>query len=264
MRTTKIGIVLPTYREESNIPSLLEAICQNVPDATVLVVDDSPDDKTADAARQTAATLGSKGIKTDVRVLKRRGARGRMSAVRAGFAAMYDEGCDYIIEMDTDGSHPPSQLPQLISEALEGQADILICSRDLPASRIDGWPWRRHVLHFLATRSCRVLLRLGIKDYMNAYRIYSRRAVDVMLRESGKISIGFWGFGETLVHVVARKGKVGEIPTHFVNRTKGQSQVKPRVILGCMVELLQVFLLRLTIDPSLEFGESRPDSPRGV
>ena len=244
MNGKRIGIVLPTYNEEKNIPALLRTICEKVPEAVVLVVDDSPNNLTADAAHSTVAELRQKGVQNDVRVLKRTDARGRMSAVRAGFEVLNKENFDYLIEMDTDGSHPPSQLPELIRTALERNTDILICSRDVPGSKIDGWPFQRHLLHFLATRSCRLLLRLGINDYMNAYRMYSRRAVNVMLHDAGKISIGFWGFGETLVHIIARRGNVSEIPTHFVNRTMGQSQVKLRVIIRCMIELLQVFALK--------------------
>lgn len=253
MNGKRIGIVLPTYNEENNIPGLLRTICEKVPEAVVLVVDDSPNNLTAEAARNAAAELRQQGVQTDVRVLKRTDARGRMSAVRAGFEVLNKENCDYLIEMDTDGSHPPSQLPQLISTGLERETDILICSRDVPGSKIDGWPFARHLLHFVATRSCRLLLRVGINDYMNAYRMYSRRAVNVMLHDAGKISIGFWGFGETLMHIIARRGNVSEIPTHFINRTHGQSQVKLRVIVRCMIELLQVVALKSRMKSNLSF-----------
>lgn len=239
----KIGVVLPTYNEEENIDELLHNIFSNSPNISVIVVDDSPNDKTALAAKEAISYLATSNTQLDYRVIKRVNAKGRASAVREGFKILANENFDYIIEMDTDGSHPPHQLSQLIDTALSENADIVICSRDLKDSKVIGWPVQRKLLHFLANFSCRLLLNLGIRDYMNAYRIYSSRATHVVLKEAGTISTGFWAFGESLLHVKVRGGKVMEIPTIFVNRTRGQSQVKLKTIIGCAKELLQVFRL---------------------
>ena len=55
---------------------------------------------------------------------------------------------DFIIEMDTDLSHPPNQVEQLTSIANEEAPDLVICSRDIDGSIIIGWPFYRHALHF--------------------------------------------------------------------------------------------------------------------
>ncbi len=239
----KIGIVLPTYNEAENIGHLLENIFKQNLDAAVLVVDDSPNDQTSTAAQQVISRLALSNPNVDYQIIKRAGGTGRASAVRAGFKLLAQREFDYVIEMDTDGSHPPEQLPELINTAIKESADIVICSRDLPGSKIIGWPIERKILHFLANFSCRVLLKLGIRDYMNAYRIYSQRAVKVTLEEAGKISTGFWAFGESLVQIKARQGKVKEIPTVFTNRVHGESKVEAKVIWGCLKELGKVYRL---------------------
>jgi len=254
MADPSFGVVLPTYREEANIEDLLGKVAAAAPEAAIVLVDDSPDMATVAAVERFRSAHPASAARIDI--MHRTDARGRASAVRAGIRHLLDKGFDYIVEMDTDGSHPPEQLPALVAAAAQQQAAIAIASRDVPGAEIVGWPWSRHLLHFLANASCRLLLRLGIRDYMNAYRAYSADAAATALREGGKISTGFWAFGEVLAHVVRRGGKVIEIPTFFLNRTRGESSVRLATIIGCAVELLQVFLLLQRLRQSGE--PSRP------
>ena len=46
--TSKIGVILPTYREEDNISKLIDAIEDLKLDVSILVIDDSSPDKTAE------------------------------------------------------------------------------------------------------------------------------------------------------------------------------------------------------------------------
>ena len=239
------GIILPTYCEEENIEKVISEIYLALPEAAIVVVDDSPNEKTSEAARQAFDKIIRSGFnKNNAIIEKRYGKSGRASAVFHGMRKLYDLGTDFIIEMDTDLSHPPTQLKDLKQIAISKQVDLVICSRDLKESKIDGWPFKRHLLHFGANFLCRQLLRLGIRDYMNAYRMYSRRAINIALNEGGKISTGFWAFGEVLVNIKMQDGYVvKEIPTHFVNRIKGESVVSRKIILSCLLELFCVFIL---------------------
>src|SRR5438309_26006 len=79
-------IVLPTYQEADNITDVLRRVRASVPDAGVLVVDDSSPDGTAAMARAMGDELGS------IDVLVRPQKSGLGQAYRAGFHRGLDEG----------------------------------------------------------------------------------------------------------------------------------------------------------------------------
>ncbi|MBW1880679.1 MAG: glycosyltransferase [Deltaproteobacteria bacterium] len=71
-----VGVIVPSWQEEETIGPLLEALKNAAPEARVLVVDDSPNERTVDAARAT----GHPGLQ----VLHRKGKGGRGTAVLDG------------------------------------------------------------------------------------------------------------------------------------------------------------------------------------
>ena len=115
-------IIIPTYNESENLPSLCEQIHKVLPAADVLVVDDNSPDGTgqlADALSQEHAFI---------KVIHRAGKLGLGTAYLEGFRYALDHNYDYIFEMDADFSHDPSYLPSLLGAAIEG-ADVVIGSR---------------------------------------------------------------------------------------------------------------------------------------
>ncbi len=119
--TTRLGVVIPAYKEQENIAALLAAVVKAAPGCAVVVVDDSPDSATADAARQTGlAEVVARG---------RKGGRG--SAARRGLGRLLALGCSRCVEMDADFSHPPAQIPELVRELKGRSLDLLIASRYL-------------------------------------------------------------------------------------------------------------------------------------
>ena len=56
------AIALPTYREEENIANLIEQIYQNLPQSIIIIVDDSPDNKTVEVAKSAFAKISKIGF----------------------------------------------------------------------------------------------------------------------------------------------------------------------------------------------------------
>src|SRR5437763_3351011 len=92
----RVLVVLPTYEEAENIAEVLRRIRAALPEADVLVVDDSSPDGTADIAKAAAEELH--GIDVLVRPEK----KGLGPAYRAGFRWGRDRGYEVLIEMDSD------------------------------------------------------------------------------------------------------------------------------------------------------------------
>jgi dolichol-phosphate mannosyltransferase len=230
-----LGIVIPTYCEEETIAALLQTIQAQVPDARVLVVDDSPNERTADAA---APFLDAR------RRIVRRGAKGgRGSAVLEGMRQLLDQDVDCIVEMDADFSHPPAQIPDLANRLSSEGLDLLIASRYLPESKITNWPASRRVLSAASNRLARAVLGVPVRDYTNGFRCYSRPAAELVTGSCG-LGTGFIALSESLVALYYRGFRVGEVPTTFVNRSRGESSLDAGEIAGAVRGLARIHRLK--------------------
>jgi dolichol-phosphate mannosyltransferase len=231
-----IGIVVPTYKEAGNIAALLAEIRGQVPDAWIIVVDDTPDESTVDAV---AAVRDPK-----VEAVHRSTKDGRGSAVLEGVRRLLPRDTDRIIEMDADFSHPPAQIPELLGLSRSRELDLVIASRYLPESRILNWPLSRRAFSKFANALARTLLRVPITDYTNGYRVYSHRAAEVIVETCGRLGRGFIPLSEILVNLYYRGFTVGETPTEFVNRARGESSVNLAEITNAARGLFLIYGLK--------------------
>jgi len=208
------------------LPQLVSQIRAALPAAAIIVVDDSPDESTVRALDGLDVTLVHRAAKA-----------GRGSAVLDGVRRMLAAPVEFVIEMDADFSHPPSELPALVDAARREQLDLLIASRYVSGSRIENWPLTRRLFSRAANRLARALLGIPVRDYTNGYRVYSRRAAQVIADRCGTAGAGFIALSEVLVTVEACGFRIAERKTTFVNRTRGESSVGPRELLGAATGL---------------------------
>ena len=231
-----VGIVIPSYKESENIVKLLREILKHVPSAEIVVVDDSPDMDTVSAVN--GASLPK------VSCIHRTSKGGRGSAVLEGLRQLTDRGCAQFVEIDADFSHPPSQMPALLQQAQERRLDMLVASRYLRESAIKNWPLSRRVFSKASNILARLVLGVPIADYTNGYRVYSLPAVCVINDTCGKYGKGFISLSEILVNLYFRGFKIGETPTIFVNRARGESSVNFQEIKNALVGLFRIYSLK--------------------
>jgi dolichol-phosphate mannosyltransferase len=234
------GIVIPTYREAENIAHLVAQLRAVVPDARIIVVDDSPDLETVNAVAPMAGPC--------VEIVHRGGKGGRGSAVLEGMRALIARGVDVVIEMDADHSHPPAELPRLLDEFQRQTLDLLIASRYLKESRIENWPLTRRMFSRAANTLARTALGVPVHDYTNGYRLYSRSAAELVVAECGKTGSGFIALSEILVTLHYRGLRIGELPTVFVNRARGESSLNAHEIVSAAVGLWSTVRLRRRLE----------------
>ena len=232
----RVGVVIPAYKEAGNIVSLIQEVVKHVPSAAVVVVDDSPDLATVDAVRILALS--------QVELIHRDTKGGRGSAVLEGVGRLVRHDCTQILEMDADFSHPPSQIPALLKEAGDRKLDLLVASRYLPQSEIHNWPLSRRVFSRCSNILARIVLGVPIADYTNGFRVYSSSAAKAIVTTCGKEGRGFISLSEILVNLYYRDYAIGETPTVFVNRVRGESSVNFREIRDAVTGLVKIFFLR--------------------
>ncbi|MBN8655427.1 MAG: glycosyltransferase family 2 protein [Anaerolineae bacterium] len=111
----KIAVVIPVYRAENEIRSVLLGIPRFV--RHIIVVDDASPDSCAD--------LVSAAAKKDKRIILIRHAKnqGVGGAMVSGFKQALALGTEIVIKVDGDGQMDPHYIPALITPLITGEAD---------------------------------------------------------------------------------------------------------------------------------------------
>lgn len=214
-------VVVPTYNERANIPTLVAGLMKH-DNVRVLVVDDNSPDGTGDVA----ASLGQQHDGR-VTVLRRLSNRGFGRSYIDGMKAALTEPVDLICQMDADLSHDPAQLMDLV--AATADADMVIGSRYVPGGRIVNWPLRRHMLSRFANTYIRTVTRVSAHDCTSGYRCW-RRAALAQLPLDEFFSDGY-SFLVEMLFVAHRRGcRIAEVPITFVERREGESKVSRAVL----------------------------------
>jgi glycosyltransferase involved in cell wall biosynthesis len=123
----KIHVLIPAHNTGKRIGAVLRGVVSQGLDC--LVVDDGATDDTAEQARAAGAEVLSLPARS-----------GKGTAVRSGLEVLRRRGsCDWILMMDGDGQHLPSEIPKFL-EHIGPRFDMLVGdrmseSRSIPPSR---------------------------------------------------------------------------------------------------------------------------------
>ena len=215
-------IVVPTFNERANLPTLIAGLMRH-PNVKVMVVDDQSPDGTGDVADALAREHVGR-----VEVMHRTDRRGLGRSYIDGIRKAIREPVDVVCQMDADLSHDPASLPDLV--AATDRADVVIGSRYIPGGRIVNWPLRRRVLSRFANAYIRIVTRLRARDCTSGYRCWRREALAALPLDRF-ISDGY-SFLVEMLYVASRRGcRIGEVPITFVERRQGESKLSRAVLL---------------------------------
>ena len=225
-------VVLPTYNERENLERAVRAVRDVGYD--VLVVDDSSPDGTADLAVRMAET------DPGVHLMVRPGKLGLGSAYVEGFRCGLEQGYQYLVEMDADGSHRPEYLATIVETAQRTQG-LVIGSRYIRGGSVSGWGWNRKFLSWGANVYCRALLGLRVRDATSGYRCYPGEVLDGIGLDR-VVSQGY-SFQIEMVYRCLHVGfAVHEVPIHFEDRVAGRSKVSEVEVRKALLAVLQLRL----------------------
>lgn len=225
-------VIIPTYNEALTIGKAVNRTRTAVPDAHVLVVDDSSPDGTGAIVDEIAQ------LDPNVHVLHRAGKQGLGAAYVAGFRWGLDRGYDRLVEMDADGSHQPEELPRLLSAMDDLGADLVLGSRYIPGGAVVNWPRRREMLSRAGNTYVRLALGIPLRDATGGFRAFRADA----LRQLDLDSVASQGycFQVDLAWRATRAGlRVIEVPITFVEREQGESKMDSAVIVEALRRVTQ-------------------------
>ena len=222
-------IIVPTYNEIDGLERIVSRIRTAVPAADLLIVDDSSPDGTGALADRLADGDDA------VRVLHRAGKDGLGQAYLAGFQVALNDGYDFIVEMDADGSHDPASLPAMIALAADG-ADLVIGSRWVAGGSVVNWPPLRKAISRTGNWYSGVMLRSSIRDITAGFRVFRASALrDLDLRA---ISSQGYCFQVEMAWRLERTGhRIAEHPITFVERESGQSKMHSGIVVEALLRV---------------------------
>ncbi len=217
-------LILPTYNEAENIEPLVRAVLPQLRSTglehTVLIVDDNSPDGTGQIADRLAEETER------IRVLHRPHKQGLGRAYLAGFELALAEGADLILEMDSDFSHDPADLPRLI--AATGAADLVLGSRYVPGGGVEDWGIVRRALSRGGSTYARLLLGVPVRDLTGGFKCFHRRVLETI--DLGGVHADGYGFQIELTYRAVQAGfRVTEVPITFRERRVGRSKMTARI-----------------------------------
>ena len=212
-------VIIPTYKEIENISNIIDAVMALEDGFDVLVIDDASPDGTADAVRRQMEKYPGR-----VHLECRAGKLGLGTAYIHGFKWALARGYNYIIEMDADFSHNPSDLPRLSHECRDNGADVCVGSRYITGVNVVNWPMGRVLMSYFASAYVRTVTGMTLRDSTAGFVCWTRRVLEAI--DLDRIEFKGYAFQiEMKFKAVMKKFKVVEIPIIFVNRRLGTSKM---------------------------------------
>jgi len=225
-RSAAVTVVLPTYNEAANLPVIVEELFSlPLTGLRILVADDNSPDGTGDVAEQLAEKYGS----DRVTVVHRPGKQGLGRAYVDGMTRAIAAGAEFVVQMDSDLSHSPQYLPQMLGTLLSTQSDVVIGSRYVcGASLAKEWSRRRKALSGFANLYVRALLRLGVRDVTAGFKLWRSTALTAI--DVASVRSNGYSFQVEMNYRSVQHGlKIVELPIHFTDRREGESKMSLRV-----------------------------------
>jgi dolichol-phosphate mannosyltransferase len=217
MASPRTLIIIPTYNERENIGKMVDSILGLQQGYHLLFIDDNSPDGSADLIE----ALMEKH--PEVFLEKRPGKLGLGTAYIHGFKWALSRDYTYIIEMDCDFSHNPSDLPRLVA-ACEAGADCAIGSRYVKGGKVRNWPAKRILMSYFASVYVRLILLINIKDTTAGFKCYRNIVLSSIPLE--RIPFKGYAFQICMKYAAIKLGfRVKEIPITFVDRVAGDSKM---------------------------------------
>ncbi len=146
-----------------------------------------------------------------------------------GMTRALEQGAQFVVQMDSDLSHAPEYLPQMLGTLLSTQADVVIGSRYVTgASLAEEWGWHRRLLSRWASVYVQALLHIKVRDVTAGFKLWRRTALEAIDLLSVR-SDGYSFQVEMNYRAVELGLKIVEVPIRFYDRNEGTSKMSLKV-----------------------------------
>jgi glycosyltransferase involved in cell wall biosynthesis len=205
-----ISIIMPALNEENAIGKVVLDVASlmklNRLPFEVIVVDDGSSDRTASVAKNSGAIVLSNVVK-----------QGKGYCLRKGLRKARG---DFIVTMDSDGEHTPTDLIRLLEPALKG-VDVVAGSRFISAAK--NCTSKSHLIGNKLFNFCiQLLTGEKVTDSQTGFRVMKRKVVDKFRLESDGYEIE----SEITIKSLKNGFSFVEIPITVEKRAYGSTRIK--------------------------------------
>jgi dolichol-phosphate mannosyltransferase len=251
----KITILIPTYNEAEGITRVVEKVEAVVGrikshEISIVVVDDSSPDGTGNIVKNLTLRYPNLGLFTNPK---------KVGLGAAYFAAMEnvfkEKDVDAVMEFDSDMSHDPEKIPEMIEKLDEGY-DFAVGSRYIPGGGIpDNWGILRKSLSVVGNIVAMVVFtNFRVRDWTGGFRVFKRWVYE-KIKPHVKEVRNYTFQISTLYWAIRCGAKVVEVPFHFTDRTLGKSKMpKVEYIVSTLLYIVKVRLAEPEIKKFVKFG----------
>lgn len=202
----KISILIPAFNASPYLLDLINEIKKTVPTYKILVVNDGSTDNTERLVHQSVAHIISHGMN-----------RGKGAALLTGFSAL--KNSRWIICLDADGQHSPSDLHAFIDMIETDQYDLIIGFRQRAKTNM---PLHRRISNSLTSLLLKLRLAVDVKDAQCGFRAIRVAAIP----NYPWTDLRYMFETEFLIQSALNKKKIGWIPVKTIYNNSN-SHIKP-------------------------------------
>jgi glycosyltransferase involved in cell wall biosynthesis len=149
------AVVIPCFNEEAAISRVVAGAVAYLP--RVVVVDDGSTDRTGPCAADAGAEVISLATNS-----------GKGTALRFGSARALELNCTWMIHMDGDGQHLPSDIPAFLECAARTGASLVVGDR---MHQAESLPWLRRLVNQWMSRRLSAYTGQPLVDSQCGYRL---------------------------------------------------------------------------------------------
>ena len=242
-----LSIILPTYNESKSILPIINTLLKfdSQYNLELLVVDDNSSDGTVSIVRSIAQK------DRRVRLVHRLDRTGLSSAIKEG---LLNANGDLVAVMDSDGQHEANAVIEALRKLKAKNLDLVVGSRFLIDSDIQGLSKRRLKGSSIANDFARISLPSNyshLTDFMSGCLVMKREACIPYIY---KVDVNGFKFLYELLAVSRGNLIVGESALVFQPRTHGISKLDIAVFWDFLISLLHSLSLRLLPRRAISFG----------
>jgi dolichol-phosphate mannosyltransferase len=214
----KILAILPTYNEASNITRVLRELHDKYPEIDILHIDDNSPDGTGEIAQEMEIS--------NYRQVRNFNKLGLGNAYKQGFKWAIDKNYDFLLTMDSDGSHHIDQIGDFLSQIPTN--DLVIGTRWISGGQVINWPFYRRWLSKFGTWYSRKMIKLPFADLTSGFRIYKVSKLKSL--DISEIDAKGYVFQIQMVDLIYRAGGlIKEVPITFTERAQGKSKMSGKI-----------------------------------
>ncbi|MFH1457252.1 MAG: glycosyltransferase family 2 protein [Patescibacteria group bacterium] len=205
----KIIVIIPAYNEEKTIGKVLDKLKNFIDEKNIVVIDDGSSDNTYNIAK-------TRGVNVYKHVIN----RGLGGAIGSGLEAALIRGADFIVTMDADEQHDPTEINKLVEPLIKQKADIVIGSRFLTNQKM---PIIRKFYNWIANFITWIIFGIWTTDSQSGFRAFNKDAANKIEIKTNKMEVS----SEIFKEIKGNKLRFTEVPIRAIyteySMSKGQN-----------------------------------------